>query len=334
MNEKKTTITDIARLAKVSKSTVSRVLNESSPVHPEKREAVLAAMERLNYHPNQVARSLAGGSSMTLGVVTQNIGSPFYDSVTQGVIHGLAGTGFSPLFADGQWDPQLESAAIQTLLNRNVDGLIMVGGKLDGRELEKLRRGKPTIAVARYARGWKGPSIAIDNFAAALEVTRYLIRAGHRRIAHIMGIPDHQDALDRYRGYCEAYQETSLERDPELVAEGNFSSQSGVLAVESFLYRGVSFSAIFAANDEMAMGARLALYRRGIRVPEDVSIIGFDDQPSSAYMTPPLTTVRQPAVEMGTASAEALLKLLANEPFETPELKAELVIRESVARVR
>lgn len=334
MNQKKITIQDIARTAKVSKSTVSRVLNKTTPVHEKKRQAVLDAMAKLNFKPNVFARSLAGGYSMTLGIVTQNIGSPFYDSVTQGVIHALSQSHYSPIFADGQWKPELEVEAIETLLDRNVDGMVMVGGNLDGQHLDELRGDKPMAIVAKQLEGWEGRSIAIDNVAASRNAMEYLIDQGHERIAHLSGIREHEDARDRYEGYRQALSNASLPLDENLVVEGNFSSQSGVMAVETLLLRGEGFSAIFAANDEMAYGARLALYRRGIRVPEDVSIVGFDDQPNSAYMTPPLTTVAQPAVEMGIAAANLVLSQLGNEEFAIPELPAALIIRESVARRR
>ena len=149
MNSKKVTIQDIARTANVSKSTVSRVLNNSTPVNEEKKQAVLEAMEKLNFKPNIFARGLAGGQSMTIGVVTQNIGSPFYDQVTQGIVESLSHTQYSPLIADGQWMPEAERVAIQTLVGRQVDGLIIVGGTLSAAELSEVTGGKPTVVTAR-----------------------------------------------------------------------------------------------------------------------------------------------------------------------------------------
>ncbi|MEL7498471.1 MAG: LacI family DNA-binding transcriptional regulator [Planctomycetota bacterium] len=334
MARNKVTIKDIADSANVSKSTVSRVLNDNTPVNEQKRKAVLAAMERLQYKPNLVARSLAGGSSLTLGVVTQNIGSPFYDSVTQGVIHGMSGSDYSPIFVDGQWDRETEISVVQTLIDRNIDALIMVGGTLDVHEIEELRQDKPTVVIARHIDNVAIPSIAIDNVQAAKKAVEYLIKSGHRRIAHVKGIPEHQDAVDRFKGYCEALSDAGIELEEELIVNGDFSSQSGVLAIESLLMRGATFTAIFASNDEMALGIRLGLYRRGIRVPEDVSIVGFDDQPGSAYMTPPLTTVAQPASDMGEAAAEIALNMLSKKEYELPKLDAELIVRESVKQIR
>lgn len=334
MNQKKVTIQDIARTANVSKSTVSRVLNDSTPVNEEKRQAVLDAMEKLNFKPNIFARGLAGGQSMTIGIVTQNIGSPFYDQVTQGIVDALSETQYSPLIADGQWRPDTEQVAIQTLIGRQVDGLIIVGGTLSASEICEINGGKPTVVVARELSSDQVPSIFTDNLRAAYDATKHLIESGHRRIAHITGIKSHQDAIRRYKGYVQALEESQIEVDSQLVFEGDFSGQSGVLAIDAFLTRGCSFSAVFAANDEMAYGARLALYRKRIRVPEDVSIIGFDNQPLSAYVTPPLTTVKQPAFEMAASATEILFHQIHGEPFEFDALKAELIHRESVSRFR
>lgn len=334
MQSGETTIQDIADWAKVSKSTVSRVLNNSSAVNQDKRSAVLKAMEALGYEPNVFARSLAGGQSMTIGILTQNIGSPFYDSVAQGVIGGLSGTGYSPILVDGQWQQSTESEVIRTLLGRKVDGLVLIGGNTPVKELNELRDRLPTIVVARELVGWENQCIYIDNVEAGYQATKHLIDFGHRDIALIRGIKDQPDAMKRFEGYTKALADAGIEFDSDLIYQGDFSAQSGVLAVNTMLARSTHFSAIFAANDMVAFGARLALHRHGIRVPEDVSIIGFDDQAESAFMTPPLTTMRQPAVEMGAAAASALLKLIHGESTELPKLPVELQRRESVARIR
>lgn len=328
------TIQDIADRANVSKSTVSRVLNKSSVVEDGKREAVIKAMEALNYQPNVIAQSLAGGRSMTIGIVTQNIGSPFYDTVAQGVIAGLAGTGYSPIFVDGQWQQSTESEVIHTLLGRRVDGLILIGGDIPASELDQLRKRLPVIVIGRELSGWDHQCICVDNTDAGFQATKHLIDFGHRNIAMICGIETHPDAVQRLEGYSNALADAGIELNSDLIYQGDFSAQSGVLAVNSFLARGTHFSAIFAANDMVAFGARLALHRRDIRVPADVSIIGFDDQAEAAFMTPPLTTMRQPAIEMGTAGASALLDLIGGREYELPALSIELMRRESVERLR
>lgn len=331
-HEKKSTIKDIADKAKVSKSTVSRVINNSRSVNEKKRKAVLAAMKKLDFRPNQLARGLAGGRSNTIGVVTHDIGSPFYDSVARGVAIELGESPYSPIFVDGQWKEEVEEDAIHTLLERRVDGLILIGGTVSQKKLNKFRDEIPLVVAGREIADWEDGCFFIDNFAGSYEATKYLIESGHTEIAFIGGIKNHQDAIRRKKGYTQALIDSGIEVNEALMFEGDFRAPSGVLAAESLLNRNTRFSAIFASNDEMAIGARLYLYRRGVRVPEDISVVGFDDQPTSAFVTPPLTTVRQPAFELGGVAAKALVHLLDDEPYDLPELSTKLIIRESVAR--
>lgn len=327
--KKKVTIRDIADRANVSISTVSRVLNEPHTVKASRREAVLAAMRDLNFQPNILAQRLAGGQSLTIGVLTQFISSPHFSAITRGILQGLNASGYSVIFADGSFDPVIEQEMVTNLISRRIDGLIILEGRLPDEMLHELNQQIPLFIVGRKVPGLDEGCLWMDQFAAAYRATQYLIELGHRHIAHIMGIQEHRDAVERRDGYWQALLDSGIEPDPELLIQGDFQEQSGVLAVEMLLTRRRIFSAIFAANDQMAIGARLALYRRGIRVPDDVSLIGFDDQPPSAYVTPPLTTVRQPAFEMGSESAQAMLRLLRGASANVPEFKGELVVRES-----
>lgn len=334
VQKKKVNIQDIAQKAKVSISTVSRVLNNGDSVIEAKREAVLQAMAELNYQPNMAAQALAGGQTKTIGVITQDISNPFYDAILRGIRQGLEGTGFYPIFADGRWRADKEQKAILTLLARRIDALIILGGCSSEETLQQFGQQTPLVVVGRSLPALAQQCLPLDDFKGAYQATQYLIELGHRRIAHITGILAHQDAVERRRGYEQALSEAGLEVDSDLIIEGDFLEQSGVLAVEMLFTRARSFSAIFTANDQMAFGALLGLYRRGIRVPDDVSLIGFDDQRTSAYTTPPLTTIRQPAIEIGETAAQAILHLLKDRPFTMPEFPAELIIRESVARYR
>ena len=329
--KEKVTISDIAQRAGVSISTVSRVLRDSTPVTESKRQAVLAAVAELNYQPNVFARGLASGESMAIGVLTQNFGSPFYDAILQGVVQGLEGTRYFPVFADGQWQKEIEREAILALMQRQIDGLIVIGGFLGKDQLEQFAERIPITVVARRLPDYEENCLYIDNVKAAYMATQHLIELGHRRIAHITGRADHPDAAERQRGYTKALEDAGIEPLPELIVEGNFRRQSGVLAVDMLLTRGTAFSAIFAANDQMAFGTRLALYRRGIRVPEDLSLVGFDDEPAAAFMIPPLTTVRQPAVELGLEAAKVTLAHLKGQSISPGPLEPKLMVRESTA---
>jgi LacI family transcriptional regulator len=189
----------------------------------------------------------------------------------------------------------------------------------------------PLVVIGRSIEGIEHQCLRVDDVRAAYEATCYLINLGHQRIAHIAGPATHQDAIDRREGYRRALSEARLPVDEQLSVAGDYTEQSGLLALQALLSRGTLFTAIFAANDQMAYGARLALYRHGVRVPDDISIVGFDDLLTSAYTTPPLTTVRQPTFEMGRAAAQAVLDLLEGRTIQLPTLTTSLIIRESAA---
>lgn len=331
------TIQDIAKRAEVSISTVSRVLSGSAGVSGRKRQAVLDAVDELKYRPNVFAQGLASGQSMSIGVLTQNFGSAFFDGILRGIISGLDDSEYAPLFADGRWQVDIEESALQTLLDRRVDGLIILGPQQSSKRLRQLAKQMPLVVVSRIVEGIEEACLAVDNYDAGYRATKFLLERGHRHIAHITGVLSEseplRDGLNRRAGYLDALQDAGLLPRPDLIAEGTFRTQSGLLAVKTLLSRGKPFSAIFVANDQMAAGARLGLLRSGIRVPDDVSLIGFDDQPQSAYMIPPLTTMKQPAEEMGLLAAQSILKQLNGEAFALPTLSAKLVVRESVKSI-
>ncbi len=328
------TIHDIASEARVSPSTVSRVLNGSAPVSVKKRTRVQQAIEKLDYRPNIIAQGLARGKSMAIGVLTQNIASQFYGEILMGIEQGLDGTGYHPLFATGRGHADEERAAVEVLIKQRVEAIIVVGADLPDQDLRQVADRMPVVAVGRSFAGFENHVVQVENFQGANSATRYLIELGHTHIAHITGKMPHPHSIARADGYRHALANAGIDLNPSLVVEGNFGEQSGVLAVEILLTRGVLFTAIFAANDQMAYGARLALYRRGIRVPEDISLVGFDDQPDSAYTTPPLTTVRQPAFKMGIAAVQAARQLIQGQEPSIPTFSTELIIRESAAIYR
>jgi LacI family transcriptional regulator len=321
---------DIAQRANVSKSTVSRVLSGKIS-NPKTRRAILNVVDELGFAPNHFAQGLASGRSMTIGVVTQNMSSPYFDSVTMGVIRELEDSNYSAVVMAAQWSRRKEIKVIKTLIGSRVDGLILLGGRLSN-ELTKISD-VPMIYVGSDSPDCVSRSISINNERPAYEMASHLIDYGHRSVAVIRGPQEQQDARSRYEGFCRAMADRGLEVDPDLVVDSDFTSQSGALAMNAILMRGKPFTAVFCANDRLAMGARQTLFRNKIRVPDDVSLIGFDDQEETAYMTPALTTVRQPTGEMGAAAAKAMLNLLQDGDCELPEIKATLVSRDSVARI-
>lgn len=328
----KTTIHDIAKKAGVSISTVSRVLNDNKKVRESARVAVLEAIDELDYHPNVFASSLAGGRSKTIGIITQYLGSPFFDLILRGIMEEMGGGDYNPLFADGQWQADRERRSLEMFIDRKVDGLIVLGGVLPEDDLVKIAQSIPLIIIGRNIAPIQDACISLDNFGGAYLATQHLIERGHRKIIHLTGILRHEDAARRLAGYQQAMLDAGISIDG-LVFEGDFSEQSGEAAAEKLLSIGAEFTAVFAANDQMAMGVHLALYRRGVRVPEDVSLIGFDDQPASAFLTPPLTTVGQPALEIGQSAAQRILARIQDRPEGIQTFKAKLMKRDSVLRL-
>ena len=328
------TLEDVAKVAGVSVSTASRVLSGTANVRPAKRDAVMRAAEQLGYRPNAIARGLASGRSMLIGVLTQDIASPFYGETLRGVEDGLEGSGYSGIFASGHWRVESEASAIHSLTGRSVDGLIVLGGHTPDARLREINTHLPVVAVGRQVKGLEDRCLRIDNVRGGYDCARHLLELGHRRIAYVAGPRDHRDARDRLEGHRRALREWGIEDDPALTLEGDFHEPAGLIAVEALLARGAVFSAVIVANDQMAYGVRLGLYRRGIRVPDDVSLVGFDDLAGSAFTTPPLTTVRQPTYEMGMAAAEALLAILNGASPALPLFEAQLIVRESTAPAR
>jgi LacI family transcriptional regulator len=324
------TILDIAERAGVSVSTVSRVLNKTVPVARAKRDAVLGAVEVLGYRPNVVAQELARGHTLAVGVLPQGIANPFYSRLLKGVVQGLRGTAYHPVFASGE-EPAEEAQAFDMLLAHRVEALILMGGRIPDDKLLVLASRLPIVAIGRSVQGLERRCVRVENAEGGYKATRHLIDLGHRHIAHITGLAWHADAIARREGYERALTEARIPLDPALVVEGDFEEPSGHAATERLLATGVRFTAVFAANDQTASGAMLALFRRGLQVGRDVSVVGFDDQPSSAYTCPPLTTIRQPAVEMGMAAARALVEELRGRTFVQPTFDTELVLRASTA---
>jgi LacI family transcriptional regulator len=325
----KVTLEMVAQRAGVSPSTVSRILNGTAVVSAEKRTAVDEAVAKLGFVPNPVARGLAGGRTLSIGVVSQAIDSPFYGAALRGIEMELDAAGYSPLFMSGHWHADEETRCIDVLKSRRVDGLIVLTGRLADSALRSAARSLPVVVTGRHLKAGNLLSMDFDNREGERLAAQHLIELGHRRIAFISGDPEHPDAVDRLQGYRSAIEAAGLRFDPALVLAGNFTEHSGLLAAERLLDSRTRFSAILAANDQMAFGAALGLHRRGRRVPDDVSLVGFDDVAGSLYMVPPLTTVHNPIQEIGQLAARAMLSLLAGERPVIEVPAPRLIVRES-----
>lgn len=323
------TLEMVAREAGVSGSTVSRILNGTARVRESKVRAVQAAISKLKFVPNPVARSLARGKSMSVGVVSQSLASPFYAEALGAVEAGLLRANYAPLFVSGHWRELDERHCVERLLNRRVDGIILMTSCLPGPELARLSRKVPLVLTGRHVDAERIFSLDYDNTESARLATDYLIGQGHRRIAFIAGPAHRPDALQRLNGYKTALAARKIPFQPKLVAAGEYYDSAGYEAMNKLLRSGSEFTAVFAANDQSAYGAMLALHRHGRAVPDDVSVVGFDDLPGSAFTIPPLTSVHRSIDEIGHAAAEAMVELIEGRTPTVKSPQATLAIRES-----
>lgn len=324
------TIIDVAAAAGVSTATVSRALN-GGIVSQQARERVLRAVKRLGYRPNTLARGLVTGRTGVVGVLIPDVAGPLYATMARGIEDVLHPSGLTFMLMTGNRNEGDESAAIELMLERQVDAFILIGSGLQHEPLEDLLRGgPPVILMEREGAAENFTTIRLANAEGAHLATAHLIERGHRRIAHVAGI--RRAGMRRLDGYHAALDSAGLEAGP--VLQGDFTEESGVAAAEALL-QGGGVSAVFCANDRMALGLYHGLRARRVRVPDDISVVGFDDLPWGAYLDPPLTTVRQSAREMGRLAARyALASLRGAHATAETVVPAELVVRASVRDLR
>ena len=327
-------IKDVARLAGVSTATVSRTLAEPEKVSEATRTKVQSAIKRSGYVRNELARSFRMQSTQTILVLVPDIGNPFYSLIIQGLEEVAQKHGYRLLLGDTQNRPERESEYLQSVMQRQVDGVISLGHTLP--QVLEFKDGKsvPLVMACEYLHDATVSSISIDNVAAAALATRHLLDLGHRRIAFINGPAQTPLSKDRLRGYREALKDAGVAYDKSLVVRGDFSLLSGERAASALLDEKIKFSAVFAANDAMGIGAIKVLRARKLKVPEDISVVGFDDIEFAQYVEPPLTTIHQPRREIGRATMTRMIARLndgAAPPLQVV-LEHELVVRGSTAR--
>lgn len=335
------TIRDIARLAGVSVATVSGVLNNKPTVKPALVDRVKRAMEALDYHPDHVARSLRVRRTCTVGMVIADVTNPFFTDVIRGVEKEAQSNGYSVILCDANEDPALERHYLSTLFSRRVDGVLLAPTSSPSAQESRIHKRFPLVLIDRIPLGFTGDAVLTDNFSAAYDGTRHLIELGHRQIAIITGQLTFSNGLDRLEGFRKALQEEHLALPDEYLQRGDFQLESGYRCGLELMRLPMPPTAIFSCNNRMTLGLMRALSEVHVHCPEAVSVLGFDDFEWSAYFTPRLTTIAQPAYEMGRQAMEILLRKLrapaenngiADEIPETAvRLKAELRVRDSTA---
>ncbi|WP_217710539.1 LacI family DNA-binding transcriptional regulator [Streptomyces sp. NA04227] len=344
---RRATVTDVARVAGVSTATVSRVMNGSSPVAAATRERVQAAMAELGFVVNAHARALAGVSNRTVGIVVNDVVSPFYAYIAHGVEREAARGDRLCLVCCTQGDPQRELAFIDLLHERRADAVILVGGSTDDRDYrDELRRraqrlsldGTRLVLCGRPGVGDDAPTVGVeyDNEGGSFAITDHLLTQGHERILYLGGPPGLSTTVDRLAGHRRALTLRGVAADPELVQLGAFSRAFGYRRMTELLRERLRFTAVFAGNDIVAAGAAEALEEAGVRVPDEVSLVGFDDVPVAQEMRPRLTTVHVPLEEMGRQSVRMAVGDADDEdwraaPSGLVRLGTHIVVRDSVA---
>jgi len=321
------TIYEVSELAGVSVATVSRVVNDSGRVSEKTRSKVLAAMQQLGYRPNSIAQALASNRSNCIGVLVSELHGPFYGAMLSAIEKTLRSAGKFVIFAAGHSDAAKEREGIRFLVSRNCDALILHVEALSDRYLvEHSTEAVPFVIVNRKVPGLANHCISLDNARGGYLATRLLLQLGHRNIAYISGPLGWGDARDRLAGHKQALNEFGLEFDAGLLYEGNYQESGGVQGLNRLLDKVVPFTAVVCANDEMAAGAMSVARDRGLNVPGDLSIVGFDNAPISRYLYPKLSTVDYPIADMSRMAAQWVLRNV----YEIPGLEIQHVFEPSL----
>jgi len=327
------TLADVARASGVSAATVSRVLSGYEFVSESTRNSVMEAVTRLGFVANMQARSLAGGRSRIIALVVPNLDNSYVGTIMQGIDQELVRANYDLMLYTSHWRRDHESFYVNIIASGLPEGLLLVAPLVPANYLDALRERHIPYVLIDQADATKG-SCVVDaaNWQGAYEATRYLCQLGHTRIAFITGALNIPSAVDRLAGYKAALVDSGIPISDELITEGDYQQQTGYQNAKRLLLGVVPPpSAIFASNDLSAFGAMDAARECGLRIPEDISILGFDDIPQASIVYPKLTTVRQPLEQMGQVAVRMLLEHMADRtrPPQQITLETQLVIRDS-----
>jgi DNA-binding LacI/PurR family transcriptional regulator len=329
-------IKDVARLAECSHSTVSRALADSPSINRNTAEKIRRIAREVGYRPNTIGRSLATKRTRTIGFVVTTVADPFVAEVAAGIEDVARQHNYAVFLANSNADPEREVAVVRSFQERRVDGVIVMASRVGSLYMPLLEELEcPIMLVDDQHPGEYAHSISIDDRGGARLVTSHLAGLGHRRIAYIGDRDGMQSDVDRMGGYTDALEAAGIERNDAWVARGNGAPGGGLEAMQALLARRERPTAVFCYNDMTAIGALRALHKAAVRVPAEMSVAGFDDLAIASFLEPPLTTLRQPKVEMGRRAAAILLDLLQGKQMATRiTVPGELVVRESTAPLR
>lgn len=328
------TITDVSKRAEVSRSTVSRVVAGNGYVSEAKRKAIEKAIAELGYRPNSLAQALRSHRSNVVGAVVVDVGTAYFANVIYGVQRATRAAGKALMVSSGYADQDEEARAVMELVDRSCDGIVVyLERPLRKDVVEIVRKARiPVVSIGHTVSPVSRGQVVLNNFEGGRSAMLHLLEQGHRKIVYLSGQVDFGDTAARKTGMAAALNEFGMTLDDIYIVDGIFHQDFGYDATRRLIEEGRDFTAIFAGDDDIAAGVLLALRDGGLRAPEDVSVMGFDDAFHARHMWPPLTTVRQPVDELGEAAATLLLKLLsdtASGPLKTT-IDTHLVVRSSV----
>lgn len=333
---KSTTMKDVAQLAGVSIQTVSAVVNNKPEITEETRSRVLAAIEQLNYQPYLGARSLRTRQTRTIALVVSNIASVAIAAMASAAEAHAHAFGYSLILYNTHNDVERETSYFKAAARQWLDGIVFIPAMGQLGRLDILQAaGIPSVAIDRIPNDYDGPAVMLDNLKAGRLAGEHLLGLGHRRVAHIGGPKGLRLARERFGGFQQALEAWNLEPHSCVREEGIFNCQSGYLAMQRLLACRPQPTAVFAANDLMAIGAMRAVDEAGLCVPQDISIVGVDDIEVAAFQTPPLTTIQQPFTQLATCGVQLLLEILAGKELAHPQIVIEptLIVRQSTRRL-
>ena len=334
---KKITLYDVAKKSGVSPKTVSRVINNEASVSDHKRDAVLKAVQSLGYRPNNSARSLRNNRAYAIGLLYDNLSPAYILDLQAGLLSACEKAQFNLLIKPCDIDHGVLLKHVTNLLdNSRVDGFVLSPPISDDPLLIGLLKSRecPFVRIAPLDTAMVSPYVSVNDFELSQEITHYLLSLGHERIGFIEGDSSHKASIERLNGYKQALSDAGVTLKKTLIKQGDFSFESGEACARRLLSQVKPPSAVFACNDYMAAGVVKAAQRLGMSVPEQLSVVGFDDAPVSRQLWPTLTTVRQPVQEIAATSAELLLDIILNkkQAEQAVQLECELVVRESTAK--
>jgi len=333
MKKRIATLKDIANVAGVSPMTVSRALNNTSYVHKDTKRRIVEIAGDLNYHPNRIARSLASNKSHLIGLIVSNIKNQFFSELARGIEDKARNWGYNIIFSSTDNKPENLESSIQMMLEIGVDGMIITSARLHEPVIEKLiRQDFPIVLANRRLKQGKSNYVVMDNHHGGYLATSHLIRCGYSRIGIIAGPTTFSAGLDRLEGYKSALIKHNIALNSELIQKGMFSKEFGLKAGLQLLELKNRPDAIFATNDDIALGVMKAAHQMGIRIPQDLGLIGFDDTEISAHPNINLTTIRQKKYEMGELGVQLLKDLIERDTVHYTNqivLEPELVVRQS-----